>query len=99
MQPNSSFFLVFRGSLLPSELAQDKSLMQYVVKGSDEQWANVLEGKSLDGPATVQIQTVREKRKIDEEQVEKEIQQEENLNKKSKKGKKSSKKGSKKSHR
>jgi hypothetical protein len=84
---------------MPAEMMQDKSLMQYAVKGSDEQWAKVLEGKSLAGPAMVQIQTVREKRKIDEDDVEKEMQQEENLYKKSKKGKKSSKKGPKKGRR
>ena len=69
--------------------------MQYAVKGSDEQWARALDGKNLDGPATVQIQTVREKRKLGEDDVEKEILQEEKLYKKSKKGKKSSRKSSK----
>jgi hypothetical protein len=80
-----------RESSLPPEIAQDKSLMQYAVKGSKEQWEKVLEGKSLDGPATVQIQTVREKRKLDDEDVEKEMVQEEKMYQKSKKGKKSHK--------
>lgn len=75
--------------------------MQYAVKGSNDQWAKALEGKNLgmDGPNTVQIQGVRTKRKIDEEEVEKEMTQEENLYKKSKKGKKSPKQGSKKGRR
>ena len=73
--------------------------MQYAVKGSDEQWAKALEGKSIQGPGTVQIQSVRTKRKMDEEEVEKEMTQEENMYKKTKKGKKSAKKGSKKSRR
>ena len=84
---------------MPPEIEHDKSLMQYAVKGSKEQWDKVLEGKSLDGPATVQIQTVREKRKLDDEDVEKEILQEEKMYQKSKKGNKVQKKGSKKGRR
>ena len=95
-----SAFSVRRESSLPAEITGDASLMQYAVKGSDEQWAKALEGKSVEGPGTVQIQGVRTKRKIDDEVVEKEISQEENMYKKSKKGKKSSsKKGSKKGRR
>ena len=87
---------------MPAEVTEDNALMQYAIKGSDEQWANALDGKSMDGPGTIQIQSFREKRKIDDDEMEKEITQEENLYKKSKKGKKSpktssSKKGSKKS--
>jgi hypothetical protein len=70
--------------------------MQYAVKGSDEQWAKALEGKTTGGPSTVQIQSVRTKRKIDEEDMEKEIKQEESMYKKGKKGKKSKKGSSKK---
>ena len=82
-----------------SAIVGDNSLMQYAVKGSDDQWANVLDGKEMDGPATVQIQSVREKRKIDDEDLEKEATQEETMYKKSKKGKQSSKKSSKKGRR
>lgn len=75
--------------------------MQYAVKGSDDQWAKALDGKSLDGPGAVQIQSVREKRKLEEDDLEKEATQEENMYKKGKKsitpsGKGSKKKGSKK---
>lgn len=73
--------------------------MQYAVKGSDEQWAKVLDGKSIEGPGTVQIQSIREKRKIEEADVENEATKEQELYKKGKKTKKSSKKGSKKSRR
>lgn len=75
--------------------------MQYAVKGSDDQWAKALDGKSIEeGTKTVQIQSVREKRKLDDDDMEKEVSKEEELYKKSKKGKKSSsKKGSKKERR
>ena len=60
-------------NLLPPEIAQDEELMQYAVKGSDKQWKQALEDKAIvDGPATVQIHTTREKRKLDENDVEKE---------------------------
>lgn len=84
---------------LPAEITEDNSLMQYAVKGSSDQWAKALDGTNLEGPGTVQIQSVREKRKLDDDEVEKEMTQEESLYKKSKKGKKSSKKGSKKGRR
>ena len=62
--------------------------MQFAVKGSDEQWEKALEGRSMEGPGTIQIQSVRAKRKVDDEVVEKEISQEESMYKKAKKGKK-----------
>ena len=37
--------------------------MQFAVKGSDEQWAKALEGREIRGPGTIQIESVREKRK------------------------------------
>jgi len=86
-------------SSLPAEITEDNALMQYAVKGSNDQWAKVLDGKNLEGTGTVQIQGVREKRKLDDDEVEKEMTQEENLYKKRKKGKKSSKKTSKKGRR
>lgn len=90
----------FRASSLPPEIAEDAGLMQYAVKGSDEQWAKALEGKSIDGPATVQITGVREKRKLEDEDIEQEASKETKLNNtKGKKAKKSDKKGSKKSRR
>jgi len=60
---------------LPPEIAENPELMQYVVKGSKEQWDKALDGKDLDtdGPATVSIHSVREKRKaLDEEDFERE---------------------------
>ena len=73
--------------------------MQYAVKGSNDQWTKALDGKSMDGPGTVQIQSVREKRKIEDDDLEKEAAQEENMYKKGKKSKPTSKKGSKKGRR
>lgn len=37
--------------------------MQFAVKGSDEQWAKALKGKEITQSGTVQIESVREKRK------------------------------------
>lgn len=37
--------------------------MQFAVKGSDEQWAKALEGREIRGSGTIQIESVREKRK------------------------------------
>lgn len=68
--------------------------MQYAIKGSDEQWAKALEGKNVDdGPATIQIQGVREKRKLEDDDMEKEAMNETKLQKtKGKKSKKPKKK-------
>lgn len=37
--------------------------MQYAVKGSDVQWKQLLKDKDINEPGTVQIQSVRQKRK------------------------------------
>ena len=76
-------------------LANDASLMQYAIKGSDEQWNNALDGKEIDATGTVSIRSVREKRKsVDVEDFEKEALSEHKTNssKKSKKKKKSTRK-------
>jgi N-acetyltransferase 10 len=58
---------------LPPEISEDRELMQYVVKGSDNQWKKALEDKELDGPSTVQIHGLREKRRaVDEDDMERE---------------------------
>lgn len=49
---------------LPPEIANDDSLMQYAIRGSDEQWNQALEGKGLNEAGTVSIKSVREKRKV-----------------------------------
>ena len=55
---------------LPPEITKDDEMMRYVVKGSDEQWKKALEGRELGGTGTIQISSVREKRKIEEEDEE-----------------------------
>jgi N-acetyltransferase 10 len=52
-------------SSLPPEIAKNTELLQYAVKGSEKQWQKALEGKDVGASAsgTVQIQSVREKRK------------------------------------
>ncbi len=75
---------------LPASVANDKSLMQYAIKGSDEQWEKILDGKEVGETGMVSVRSVREKRKaVDSEDMEKEAQHEKNGSKKSKKKKKS----------
>jgi hypothetical protein len=69
---------------LPAKVANDDSLMQYAVKGSDKQWEKALKGKEISESGTVQIQSVREKRKQLSEQ---DIEREAELNPASKKAK------------
>lgn len=59
---------------LPPDIAQDFEIINYAVKGTDEQWDNVLDGKDVDVSTTIQIKSSREKRKVDEEEIEKEIE-------------------------
>jgi N-acetyltransferase 10 len=60
---------------LPPEIANDPELMQYVVKGSNEQWKKALKEKDLSASGTIQIQSVREKRKaIDEDAMKREAE-------------------------
>jgi N-acetyltransferase 10 len=75
---------------LPPEIANDSSLMQYAIKGSDEQWSKVLESGDLNEAGTVSIKSVRPKRKnVDTDDYEREAQHE--TGKASKKKKKSTK--------
>lgn len=77
-------------TLLPPEIAGDDDIMQYVVKGSDDQWSKALEEKEVDDTTgTVKISSVRDaKRKLDQRDIEKEI---ENQTPKSEKSAKKSK--------
>jgi hypothetical protein len=60
---------------LPAKVANDDSLMQYAVKGSDKQWEKALKGKEISESGTVQIQSVSETRKqLDEEDIEREAE-------------------------
>lgn len=63
---------------MPAEIANDGSLMQYAIKGSDEQWQKALDGKEMtESGGTVQIKSVREKRKtVDEQDFEREANSE-----------------------
>lgn len=71
---------------MPSEITNDNSLMQYAIKGSEEQWRDAIAGKDMNEPVTVSIRSSREKRKsVSDEDFEKESS---NDAKKSKPGKK-----------
>ena len=70
-----------RSKPLPAEIANDGTLMQYAIKGSDEQWTKALDGKEVgESGGTVQIKSVREKRKtVDEQDFEREANSEKSL--------------------
>jgi hypothetical protein len=60
---------------IPPELAGNVELMQYAVKGSDAQWDEALKHKDVSGNI-VQIKSRKEKiskRKLDQEDIEKEM--------------------------
>ena len=77
---------------LPASVANDKSLMQYAIKGSDEQWEKILDRREVGETGMVSVRSVREKRKaVDAEDMEKEAEHEKKSSKKSKKKKKSRK--------
>ena len=89
-----------KDSSLPPEIARDDDIMQYAVKGSDEQWTKVLNGKDIADSGTVKIHStrqVREKRKLDSDDIQREVdyqtpksksKEKKNSSKKSKKRKK-----------
>lgn len=65
------------GYSLPASVANDKSLMQYKIKGSDKDWDQLLDGKEVSETGMVSVRSVREKRKaVDAEDMEKEAQHE-----------------------
>ena len=99
-------------SSLPPEIAEDRELMQYVVRGSQDQWEKALQDKNQlddsdddDQPGTVRIPSIREKRKaVDEDDVEREAANDINASRKGKlsgqpDGKKKKPKSSKKNRR
>jgi hypothetical protein len=86
-----------RKSSAQSEIEKDDSLMQYAVKGSDAQWNKMIGDREVDESGTIQIQSVRPKRKaLDDEDFDKEGETEKLLKKtKSPKGGKKKNKGKK----
>jgi N-acetyltransferase 10 len=86
--------------VLPPEIANDESLMQYTIKGSNKQWNEALGGGDMNEAGTVSIKSVREKRKLmDTEDFEHEANTESGMSKpgKSNKKKKAKTKGRRKS--
>ena len=64
-----------KDSSLPPEIVRDDDIMQYAVKGTEEQWSKALNGKDIGD--SVQIHTVRktkEKRKLDNQDIEREAE-------------------------
>lgn len=65
-------------SNLPPEVANDADIMQYAIKGSDADWENALKGKeaNIEQQGVVQIKSQgvkKAKRKLNQEDVEKEM--------------------------
>jgi hypothetical protein len=89
------FHNIYSEKQLPPEVANDGSLMQYAIKGTDKQWKNALDGKDINASGTIQIRSVREKRKkVDETDFEREAENDptskkDKPRKKKKKGRKS----------
>mmetsp|Transcript_17593 Transcript_17593/g.24747 ORF Transcript_17593/g.24747 Transcript_17593/m.24747 type:complete len:1144 (-) Transcript_17593:1139-4570(-) len=83
---------------LPPEIMEDAEIMQYAIKGSDEQWSEALKESELNENGTIAIRSVQEKtgkRKLGEEDIEKEGEMATpNKTSKSKKSKSSKKKKS-----
>lgn len=84
-----------KGQSLPSSIAQDDDIMQYAVRGTEDEWAKALEG-GVDG-GTVQIMSMEEKRpgkrRVNDEDIQREMDgasTPKSSSKKQKKGKKSS---------
>ena len=69
-------------SNLPQEIAGDHDIMKYAIKGSNEDWEEALKGKegTIDGQGIVQVKgkSKKAKRKITQEDVDKEMAQQEN---------------------
>ena len=82
---------------LPTEIANDNDIMQYAIKGSNEQWQDALEMQKVDSKGTIQIRSQGEgsimKRKLNDDDIEKEVSNQSSSRKdKSSKKKKRSKK-------
>ena len=62
---------------LPTEIANDNDIMQYAIKGSNEQWQDALEMQKVDSKGTIQIRSQGEgsimKRKLNDDDIEKEV--------------------------
>lgn len=62
-------------SNLPSEITGDNDIMKYAIKGSNEDWAEALKGKegTIEKQGIVHVKGHKKKRKLNQEDVEKEI--------------------------
>ena len=89
----NNFFSKCSEKQLPQSVTKDDSLMQFAIKGTDEQWKQALDGKRINESGTIQIRSVREKRKkVDEKDFEKEAENDKTSKKhKSRKKKKKAK--------
>jgi N-acetyltransferase 10 len=55
-----------KDSSLPPEIVRDDDIMQYAVKGSEEQWSKALNGKDIGDSVQIHsVREMREKRKLD----------------------------------
>jgi len=60
---------------LPAEIMEDAEIMQYAIKGSDKEWSEALKESEVNENGTIAIRSVQEKagkRKLGEEDIERE---------------------------
>ncbi len=83
-----------KGQSLPYDVAHDDDIMQYAIRGTDQDWSKALEGKDVDG-GTVQIMSMEEKRpgkrRVNDEDIQREMDGASTPKSSSKKHKKSKK--------
>ena len=79
---------------MPSSVSGDSELMKFAIKGTDADWENALTGQDVSSSGVVQIRsndTGPEKRKLNQDDVDKEAGLTPQKSKKKKKNKKSKK--------
>lgn len=91
-----------KGQSLPYDVAHDDDIMQYSIRGTDQDWSKALKGKDVDG-GTVQIMSMEEKRpgkrRVNDEDIQREMDGASTPKSSSKKHKKSKSTGKKKKQR
>ena len=91
-----------KGQSLPYDVAHDDDIMQYSIRGTDQDWSKALKGKDVDGE-TVQIMSMEEKRpgkrRVNDEDIQREMDGASTPKSSSKKHKKSKSTGKKKKQR
>eukprot|EP00560_Eucampia_antarctica_P009678 CAMPEP_0197829854 /NCGR_PEP_ID=MMETSP1437-20131217/6397_1 /TAXON_ID=49252 ORGANISM="Eucampia antarctica, Strain CCMP1452" /NCGR_SAMPLE_ID=MMETSP1437 /ASSEMBLY_ACC=CAM_ASM_001096 /LENGTH=1131 /DNA_ID=CAMNT_0043431849 /DNA_START=35 /DNA_END=3430 /DNA_ORIENTATION=+ len=79
-------------SSLPAEIVKDNDIMQYAIKGSNKEWKDALIDQKMDSKGTIQIRSKNKghivKRKLNDEDIEKEVEMQSSSKKEKKHGQK-----------